>query len=91
MEAFGRMISAALCRGLLSGFSVGNVGGLVLSHILFANDTLIFCSATPNHLRHMWCLFLCFETASGLNINLAKSELKVVVSLRRVFSELRHP
>jgi len=30
--------------GLLSGFSVGigNVGGIDISHLLFANDTLIF-------------------------------------------------
>jgi hypothetical protein len=26
----------------------------------------------------LWCLFLCFETVSGLKINLAKSELVLV-------------
>jgi hypothetical protein len=32
---------------LLSGFSVGtrNVGGIDISHLLFAIDTLIFCEA----------------------------------------------
>jgi hypothetical protein len=43
--------------------------------ILFANDTLIFCDALPSHLRHLWSLFLCFEVASGLKVNLDKSEL----------------
>ena len=54
---------------------MGNVGGFDFTHLLFANDTLIFCGANPNHLRHLCCLFLCFEAASSLKINLAKLEL----------------
>jgi hypothetical protein len=71
---------------LLSGFSVGtrNVGGIDISHLLFVDDTLIFCGANPDHLRHLRCLFLCFEAVSGLKINLAKSELVLVGNVDNV-------
>jgi hypothetical protein len=58
--------------GLLLDFSVRNAGGIDISHILFVDDTLIFCGANPDHLRHPRCLFFCFEVVSDLNINLAK-------------------
>jgi hypothetical protein len=56
IEALGRMIYVAVSGGLLSGFSVGNARGFVCSH-LFVDDTLIFCSANPDHLRNLHCLF----------------------------------
>lgn len=42
-------------------------------HLLFACDTLIFCEANHEHLCYMRGL-LCFETVSGLKINLSKLE-----------------
>jgi hypothetical protein len=72
MEAVGRMISTAVSEGLLVGFSVGSA---TFSHLLYADDTLIFCDASADHLRYLRGLLLCFEAASGLKVNLAKSEL----------------
>ena len=43
------------------------------SHLLFAEDTLIFNEADLDHLRHLWCLFLCLEAVSRLKVNLANS------------------
>jgi hypothetical protein len=37
--------------------------------------TLIFCGAQEEQIRHLRCIFLCFEAASGLRINLGKSEI----------------
>jgi hypothetical protein len=70
MEALSRMISTAVNGGLLEGFKVGNA---TFSHLLFADDTLIFCNARPSQLRYLRSLFLLFEAASGLKVNLAKS------------------
>jgi hypothetical protein len=84
MEVLGGMISATVNGGLLSDFSVGHIGGFVFSHLLFADDTLIFYGANPVHLRHLRFLFLCFEVASGLKINLATSELLPVGNVEHV-------
>ena len=83
MEPLGRMIFAAMSGGLC-GFSLGNASGFVCSHLLFYNDTLIFYSANPNHLRHLHCLFLCFEAGSSLKVNLNKSELVPVRDVDQV-------
>jgi len=53
---------------LLLGFSVGigNGGGIAISHLLFADDTLIFIGIDLDHLHHLQYLFLCFEVVSEL-------------------------
>jgi hypothetical protein len=77
MEALSTMMRIAEDRGLVSGFSVGPLSnpGLSISHLLFADDTLVFCDADEEQLRNLRCLFFCFEAASGLRINLSKSEI----------------
>ena len=47
MEVVGKMLDKAIHEGHLSGFSIGVSAGrfLMVSHLLFANDTLIFCDA----------------------------------------------
>jgi hypothetical protein len=45
MEALSRLMDKAVVRGYLEGFSVdnANASGLKVSHMLFADDTLVFC------------------------------------------------
>ena len=59
----------------MSGFSVGSwhCEVMKLSHLLFTNDTLIFCEPKVEQLRNLRCLLLCFKAVSGLKINLSKS------------------
>jgi hypothetical protein len=72
MEALSRMIIAAVSGGLLDGFRVGNAS---FSHLLFTDDTLVFCDARSSKLQYLRSLFLLFEVVSGLKVNLAKSNL----------------
>ena len=77
MEALSRLIDKAIGIGLSSRFSVGGVATvpLEISHLLFADDTLIFCEADPDHLFHLRSILIWFEASSGLRVNLGKSEL----------------
>jgi hypothetical protein len=75
MEAFSRMMNVVVEKELLARFLVGSRPNeaMVVSHLLFANDTLIFCEPKVEHIQHLKCLLLCFEAVSGLKINLSKS------------------
>ncbi|XP_028067083.1 uncharacterized protein LOC114269911 [Camellia sinensis] len=76
MEALGRLLARAVQQGLLKGFEVGVVPGVVeVSHLFYADDALIFCDAEEEHIGYLRCVLLCFEAVSGLRVNLAKSEL----------------
>jgi hypothetical protein len=83
MEAFSRMISAIYYRGLISGFSMGTkeFDRVEVSHLLFANDTLVFCGADASQISHMGAFLVCFKAVSGLKVNLSKSTLASVGSL----------
>ena len=75
------MLSALLRRAADGGFILGyklRGGGrmeLNVSHLLFADDTIIFCEARKENLTFLSWTLAWFEAASGLRINLAKSEL----------------
>ena len=55
--------------------SGGNRPTLNICHLFFADDTIVFCEASKEQLTHLSWILLWFEAASGLRINLAKSEI----------------
>lgn len=71
MEAFSKMLEKAVGHSLLMGFVVEQ---LYVSHLLFVDETLIFCDADAEQFRNLHRLLLCFEVVSGLRINLGKFE-----------------
>jgi len=44
---------------------------VLISHLLFADDTLIFCKPNESNLGYLKCILLIFE--AGRRVNLAKS------------------
>ena len=46
-----------------------------VSHLLFTDDTLIFCEVSQDELTHLFWLLMFFEACYGLKINLEKSEM----------------
>lgn len=87
MEASSRMVEAAVRGGFLAGFSVGsNSNTSSISHLLFADDTLIFCDAVSGQIQALRAVLLCFEAVSGLKVNLGKSELVPVGEVNNIIS-----
>ena len=77
MEALSCMLDVAAFAGQFFGFLVGSMTGtsMMVSHLLFADHTLIFCDVEPTHIANLRVILDRFEEASGLSINLGKSEL----------------
>ena len=62
MEVFNRMLKRAEDAGLIRGFQVvGSRGiGESVSHLLFTDDTILFCDANVEQILHVRMLLLCF-------------------------------
>ncbi|RVW58237.1 LINE-1 reverse transcriptase-like [Vitis vinifera] len=77
MEVFSVFLKRAVEGGYLSGCRVKGRSeeGVLISHLLFADDTLVFCNPSQDHLTYLSWLLMWFEATSGLRINLEKSEL----------------
>ena len=77
MEALSSLINRAVRGGFLTGCMIrGRDGsGIQVSHMLFADDTLVFCEDSQEQLAFLSWLLLWFEATSGLCINLNKSEI----------------
>ena len=48
------------------------------------DDTVVFCEARKEYLTHLSWILFCFEAASGLKINLDKSEVIPVGEVEEV-------
>jgi hypothetical protein len=59
MEALSRMMDKTVKGGVLAGFALDNSGRneLCISHLFFADDTLILCGADPDQLWHLRGIF----------------------------------
>jgi hypothetical protein len=62
MEVLSRMLRKVETEGLIRGFRVGCnvVDGLSISHILYADDTILFGDANPNRLTYVQLVLTCF-------------------------------
>ena len=47
--------------------------GLGVSHLLYADDTILFCDASPEQLMYIRRVLTCFEAVTGLRVNMSKS------------------
>ena len=68
IKALSRLINKAIGAGMLTGFDVSRATSypLLISHLLFADDTLIFCEADLDHLFHLRSILIWFETTLEL-------------------------
>ena len=83
MEVFSKMMKRVEGAGLLRGFRADGRwgGGVCVSHLLFADDMILFCNADEEQILRIRMLLLCFQAVTGLKVNALKSEM---VSIREV-------
>lgn len=77
MEVPSVLIRRAVEGGFISGCNIWRGSGPVanISHLLFADDTIVFCEAKKEYMTYLSWILCWFEAVSGLRINLAKSEI----------------
>ena len=79
MEVLTRVIEATSSEVLISGFTVGRSGSSFsstkVSHLLFANDTIVFCDNECEQILNLRYILIWFQAVSDLRVNLAQSAM----------------
>jgi len=74
-EGFHLLMASLEVHDLFVGYKVGRSDTTVVSHLQFADDTLILGVKSWANIRSMRAILLLFEALSGLKGNFAKSQL----------------
>ena len=83
MEVLSRILKKTKENNLIRGFHVGVVNSISVwtSHLLYADDTILFCDASRDQLLSIRLAMSCFQAFTGLKVNFGKSE---IVPIREV-------
>jgi len=75
MEGMSSLINTEKATGWIRGFQAQNMAGnnLEITHLQYADDTLVFCDAEREQFLILRTIFIMFEVVSGLHINWGKS------------------
>ncbi|XP_057744851.1 uncharacterized protein LOC130962690 [Arachis stenosperma] len=74
VDVLHRIFGEAVRNGRISPLLVGR-DHIELSHLQFADDTILFCSPEEEIVKNYRRILRCFELMSGLSINFDKSSL----------------
>jgi hypothetical protein len=74
-EGFNVLMKSLSDNMLFHGYKVGYVDPTIVSHLQFADDTLIIAEKTWANVRAMRAVLKLFEAISGLKVNFSKSQL----------------
>ena len=89
-EALSCLLDGVVLAGRISSFTVRTKTNtpLMLAHLLFADNTLIFCDASTSQIDYLQEILSSFEAVSRLQINLAKSKLVLVGEDRAIWNSI---
>ena len=73
-EVLSSLIRKAVASQSLHGI-LTCTNGVCVSHLLFADDSFIFCQATMEECQHLLTLLECYESASSQTINRHKTSI----------------
>ena len=73
MEMLKRMQDVGLIKDFTA--SNGDVDGLLASHLLYADDTILFYESSTKKILYIQLLMTCFEAVASMKVNLSKSEM----------------
>ncbi|KAF5465338.1 hypothetical protein F2P56_015356 [Juglans regia] len=74
-EALGSMISKGVEEGVISGVPFAR-GRIRISHLFFADDSLLFCKANAMEWGKLHNILKIYEDASGQRLNLEKTSIQ---------------
>jgi hypothetical protein len=74
-EGFNILMNSMSANQFFHGYKVGSGTTTVVSHLQFADDTIIIAEKSWANLRAMYAILMLFEAISGLNVNFTKSQL----------------
>ncbi|XP_016185996.1 uncharacterized protein LOC107627686 [Arachis ipaensis] len=74
VDVLHRMVGEAVRNSRISHLLVGR-DSIELSHLQFADNTIMFCPLEEKTIKNYKRLLRCFELMSGLSINFDKSSL----------------
>jgi len=74
-EGLNVMMDSAVENNLFTSYGVGAVNSVVVSHLQFADDTLLLCTKSWANVRALRAVLTLFAKMSGLKVNFHKSLL----------------
>ena len=77
MKVFSLLIDKAKMGGFLTDYNIKGRNGVAMniSHLLFADDILVFCKDSEGQMVFLSWILLYFEALFGLRVNLEKSAI----------------
>ncbi|CAJ2651635.1 unnamed protein product [Trifolium pratense] len=74
-EGLNVLMEAMVVSNLFTGYSVGELSPMTVSHLQFADDTLLMGTKSWANVRALRAVLVLFESMSGLRVNFHKSML----------------